>query len=95
MQEVHIPELLQTGLFAEARLCRLEEAEVADGNTFAVQYLCSSREQYDSYMADWAPQLRAKTEARFGGRFVAFRSVLEVLQIQKPAPGKSNPAESQ
>ena len=83
MREEHLPELLQTGLFTEARLCRLEDAETADGDTFATQYLCASRADYDSYIANWAPQMRTKIEARFGGRFVAFRSVLEVLEVQK------------
>ena len=83
MRDEHMPDLLQTGLFTEARLCRLEDAETGDGDTFATQYFCASRADYDTYIADWAPQMRTKMEARFGGRFVAFRSVLEVLEVQK------------
>lgn len=90
MQEVHIPELLQTGLFREARLCRLEDIDAEDGDTFAAQYLFASREDYDLYIANWAPQMRAKTEARFGGRFMAFRSVLAVLDVQKQPQSRLN-----
>jgi hypothetical protein len=64
-------------------LCRLEDTEAGDGDTFATQYFCASRADYDTYIHNWAPQMRTKAEARFGGRFVAFRSVLEVLEVQK------------
>ena len=91
IQEVHIPELLQTGLFTEARLCRLqEEEESLDGPTYAVQYLFESKARYDTYIRDWAPQMRAKTDARFRGQFVAFRSVLEVIQIHKAAAAQGS-----
>ncbi len=84
MQETHIPELLQTGLFTEARLCRLEDEE-PDGPTFAIQYLCAGRADYETYLADWAPVMRERSTVRFGGRFVAFRTVLDVLEVQQAA----------
>ena len=34
---------------------------------------------YENYRDTLAPGLQAKTQARFGGRFVAFRTLLEVV----------------
>lgn len=83
MEEEHIPQLLATGLFEEARLCRMTGQGEDSAPTFAAQYLFASRAQYDAYINDFAPLMRQHGIDRFGGRFVAFRTVLEVLSVHK------------
>jgi hypothetical protein len=79
MQGEHINDLIATGLFVRCRLCRLLEQDETDGVTFSAQYECDNLEKYNTYISDYAPIMREKGFKRFGGRFIAFRSVMEVL----------------
>ncbi len=79
MQQTHIPDVLATGNFEEARLCRVLVDEQNGGVTFAVQYLSPSRELLDRYYREDAPRLRQLGADRFGDKFVAFRTELELV----------------
>lgn len=79
MKESHMPELLQTGLFTDCRLCRLLEQDEAEGITFVAQYYCDSLEDYDTYVHAHAPNMRKKMLEKFGDKVVAFRTVMEVM----------------
>jgi hypothetical protein len=79
MQEEHIPDLYTTGLFAGHRLCRLLEQDEADGVTFSAQYEFSDISKYNRYIDDFAQSMREKAFSRFGGKFVAFRSLMETV----------------
>lgn len=78
MKEEHMPELLSTGLFTDARLFRLLEVDEDDGQTYAAQYFCDDIEDYNKYIAEYAPAMRAKGFDRFKDKFVAFRSVMKL-----------------
>ncbi len=79
MKTTHMPELLQTGLFTDYRLCKLLEHDDAEGITFVVQYYCDSMEDYHNYINTHAPGMRTKMLGKFGDKVVAFRTVMEVL----------------
>lgn len=79
MQQEHMPELMQTGLFTDARLCRLLEQDETEGITFAAQYFCAALADYERYIAEHAPAMREKGFKRFGNQFIAFRTVMEIL----------------
>lgn len=79
MKQEHMPELQNTGLFTGYRLCRLLEQDEAEGVTFSAQYTCDSLEDYNAYISKHAQTMRDKAFSRFGGKFIAFRSVMEVL----------------
>ncbi len=78
MTEVHIPDVLATGMFVENQLCRVE-GESEGGVTYAIQYLAPDRAHYERYLEEFAPRLQAEHATRFGGKFAAFRTVLEVI----------------
>jgi hypothetical protein len=78
MKTEHIPELLKTGLFIDYRFCRLLEQDETDGPTYTIQYFCDSLEHYNTYLAEHASRMREKSQKKFGGRFIAFRTVMEV-----------------
>lgn len=78
MKEEHMPELMKTGLFTDSRLCRLLEQDETDGRTYAAQYFCNSIDDYNTYIDKYAQGMRDKGFTRFGSRFVAFRTVMEV-----------------
>jgi hypothetical protein len=78
MQQVHIPQVIATGLFHGYRMLRvLNTQEDEEGFTYAIQYQLSSMKEYDEYIDLYATALRADTEKMFGGRYVAFRTLLE------------------
>ena len=78
MKEVHIHDVMATGLFLDCRLCRVL-AEDEGGVTYAVQYTCADMATYERYRLEHAPRLQAETQKHYGGRFAAFRTLLEVL----------------
>ncbi len=78
MREVHIPEIMKTGLFLECRICRIK-AEEQGGFSFAVQYLCASEANYEKYQAEFAPKLQKDHAEKYGQKVATFRTVLEVM----------------
>ncbi len=78
MQERHIPEMLETGKFYEAKLCQVMVQE-EQGITYAIQYTTDSKETLEKYYAENAEQLRKDGNSLFGGKFVAFRTELKVV----------------
>ena len=79
MKAEHMPDLMSTDLFIDCRLCRLLEQDEEDGVTFAAQYFCDGMEEYNEYIELHAEKMREKAFKIFGGKFVAFRTIMEVL----------------
>jgi len=79
MKEVHMPEMVQTGCFENSRLLRLMEVDDSDGPTYAAQFTAPGKEEYNRYVTDFAEALRKKSYEKWGDRFIAFRSVMEVV----------------
>lgn len=78
MREVHIPDVMATGLFLESRMHRVL-ADDEGGLTYAIQYTAADMVHYERYRDEHAPRLQADAHARYGGRFAAFRTLLEVI----------------
>lgn len=79
MKQEHIPDLLATGLFFDCRLCYLLEQDEHEGKTYTAQYFCESMEQYNTYIAEHAQKMRDKGFARFGNKFIAFRTLMRTI----------------
>jgi hypothetical protein len=75
----HIPEIMSTGLFYDYRFYRLLEEDESDGLTYVVQYFAYSKENYNNYISSFAEKLRDKAIARWGEKFLAFRTVMQVV----------------
>lgn len=79
MKSVHIPDVMRTGMFSEYRFCRvLSNADT--GRTYSFQYTCESMEKFERYRDEFAPALRNQVTEKFGDKFVAFRTLLEVIE---------------
>ena len=78
MKETHIPDVMATGLFLDSRIFRVL-ADDDGGITYAVQYTCADMATYERYRDEQAPRLQAETQKHYGGKFVAFRTLLEVV----------------
>lgn len=83
MNEEHIPEMLATGKFSAAKMCRVLVEEEMGGITYAVQYTTDSKETLEKYYAEDAERLRAQSRP-FEGKFVAFRTELEIISEHWP-----------
>jgi len=81
MKSEHIPAMLATGKFSAALMTRVLIEEEMGGATYSVQYRTDSKETLQKYYADDAPTLRAHGK-EFEGKFVAFRTELEIIDEQ-------------
>lgn len=79
MQEEHLPEVMQTACFKSYRLLHLEGYDDDEGFTYAIQYTCPNPDLFEIYQRDHAPGLRKKHEQKFDGKFVAFRTILQII----------------
>ncbi len=78
MQETHIPDVMRTGMFLDHSFSKLlSRQDDETGATYVIQYLCESMEKHEHYQTHFAPALQAETQKMFGGKFVAFRTLME------------------
>jgi len=79
MGTVHIPEVMATGKFTEAKMSRVMVEEQA-GITYSIQYSVVDMATLLDYNENHAPELQQKHTARYKDKYVAFRTVLEVVE---------------
>lgn len=79
LKDEHVPEVLQTGCFTRAVISRLIETDDSDGPTFSIQYHAISKAQYNRYIEMHAANMRQKGYETWGNHFMAFRSVMQVV----------------
>lgn len=78
MKSEHIPAMLATGKFSKALMTRVIIEEEMGGITYSVQFYTDSKETLNKYYAENALELRAQSKP-FEGKFVAFRTELEII----------------
>ncbi len=79
MQHTHISDMMATGKFTKALMTKVLVEEELGGTTYSIQYSCVSKTVLEAYYKEDAPRLRADSK-RFEGKFVAFRTELEVIK---------------
>lgn len=79
MREEHIPEVMATGCFKEYRISRLMGVDEQDGFTYSIQYLMPHIGAYQDYQKEHALALQAKHNERYKEKFVAFRTLMKVV----------------
>ena len=80
MQAVHIPDVLKTGCFTENKIFRVLADEDSGGKTYSIQYYCHDMETFKRYEKNFAPALREEVNLKYKDKFVAFRTMLEVIK---------------
>ena len=79
----HIPLVMSTGCFTAYRLLRIDDDEPeVDGLTYAVQYTCPDRDTFRRYAAEHAGELQRRHRERYDNRFIAIRTLMEVVEEQ-------------
>lgn len=79
LQKEHIPEVLQTGKFYDAKLYKIMADSETDGMSYSIQYFAKTMEDYFDYIHLFANGMRQKGKEKWGEKFVAFRTVLKEL----------------
>jgi hypothetical protein len=79
MQEIHIPEVIDTGYFNSYKVLQLLEIDESEGPTYAIQYEAKNLDDYNKYIAECAAGLRQKTFDKWGSKFIAFRTLMQVV----------------
>lgn len=80
MKTKHIPDVMSTGYFSQSRLCRIMSVRDEDGVTYAIQYDCESTAILHQYQVKAAPALQKEHKERYEGKFVAFRTLMDIVE---------------
>ena len=83
MKEIHIPNVLETGLFIENKIAKIH-AEEDGGISYSIQYLLKSWDDYNLYQNKFASSLQKEYQLKYANKSVAFRTVLEVVHVVTP-----------
>ena len=79
MREVHIPDVLATGKFLSAKMAKVLVEEEMGGMTYSVQFTTVDKETLEKYYSEDADHLRKDAIKLFAGKFVSFRTELEIV----------------
>jgi len=79
MKETHIPDVLATGKFLKAKMCKVLVEEEMGGITYSVQYTTKDKATLALYYEEDADRLRQDVNTHFTGKYVAFRTELEIV----------------
>jgi hypothetical protein len=74
----HIPDVMSTGKFKEYRLSKVM-VDDDEGSNYSIQYLCSDMKTLEDYQKNHAEPLQKEHAERYRDKFVAFRTLLEVV----------------
>ncbi len=79
MKNNHIPDVMQTELFIDCKISRVLEEVLTGGHTYAIAYSCKNMNDYEKYHNNFASKLQTEHTNKFAGKFVAYRTLLEVV----------------
>lgn len=79
MRETHIPDVLATGKFLNAKMSKVLVEEEMGGITYSVQFTTVDKETLEKYYMEDAERLRQDASKLFAGKFVSFRTELEII----------------
>lgn len=81
MKDIHIPDVMNTGLFLENKMCKVL-GDDPQGTTYSIQYLCKNMHVFRDYQDNFAEGLQKEHSQKYEGKYVAFRTLLEVIHHQ-------------
>ena len=79
MKNVHMQEVMDTGMFIDSKIFVVLNEEPNSGTSYSIQYFAKSLNEVETYLEKFAPALREVHNEKYGGNFVAFRTVLELV----------------
>lgn len=73
----HLADVLNTGCFTDARILRVLAED--EGATYSIQYYFNEMNDYERYKNEHAPILQKEGHIKFGNKFIAYRTLLQVV----------------
>ncbi len=89
MKETHISDVLATGKFLNAKMSRVLVEEEMGGITYSVQFTTIDKDTLSQYYKEDAARLRQDVQKRFAGKFVSFRTEMEVVSEHRNEKGSA------
>ena len=80
MQQKHMPALMETNCFVSYQLLKLHDLDDIEGPTYIAQYFAESKALYNRYIELYADEFRKEYINKWGNNFIAFRTLLEVVE---------------
>jgi hypothetical protein len=77
MQSVHIPAVMDTGMFVEHKVFKVLSQEDEETVSYSIQYFAKDVEFVMKYLNEFAPPLVEQHKNRYQNRHVAFRTLLQ------------------
>ena len=78
MKTVHVPDVMATGKFSHHVFSKVM-IEDEDGTNYSIQYHCENMDALQDYQDNHAPKLQEEHTARYKDQYVAFRTLLEIV----------------
>jgi len=78
MKSVHIPEVMEKGKFEKYVFSKIL-VDDQEGTNYSIQYHCVNMDVLTDYQNYHAPKLQEEHTARYKDHFVAFRTLLEII----------------
>lgn len=78
MKSVHIPDVMATGYFESYRLTRILGDDDEHGVGFAIQYIASDMDSFQTYQKNCAKKLQKEHSDRYPNKYVAFRTLMQI-----------------
>lgn len=79
MNTIHIPAMLSTGKFFNARMVKVLVEEEMGGQTYSVQYYTNTKELLERYYLEDADRMRSHIHSKFANNVLEFATELEVV----------------
>jgi len=78
MKEKHIPDVMKTNCFTSSRILKVLFVN-DEGHTYSVQYTFKEMADIELYQKTFAQALQAEHKEKFGDKYTAFRTLLEMV----------------
>jgi hypothetical protein len=78
-REVHIPELMATNLFTDSKIFKLLEQDDPDASTYILQYFITAKENYNTFINEYAPGFAKKALEKWGNKFIDFTTLMRTV----------------
>ena len=79
MKNKHIPDVMKTNMFVSSQISRILGEDETEATTYAIQYTCKDMKTLQEYQEKYALALQAEHSERYKDKYIAFRTLLEVI----------------
>ncbi len=79
MQEIYIPEIIDTGCFEQHQFVQLLHVDETEGPTYAAQYFAKTLNDYNKYLAQYASGFSNMISNKWGDKCIAFGTLMKVV----------------